>query len=123
MALDYNKMSKEILQYIGGKDNLTSVNHCATRLRLGIKSTENIDKKKLTQIEGVLGVEIISNQVQVIVGQIIEDLYNAFGQVAGFSGARNVENKQSVKKRKNIGTLFVEFLELVAKLWHLSFLL
>ena len=51
MALDYNKMSKEILQYIGGKDNLTSVNHCATRLRLGIKSTENIDKKKLTQIE------------------------------------------------------------------------
>ena len=116
MALDYNKMSKEILQYIGGKDNLTSVNHCATRLRLGIKSTENIDKKKLTQIEGVLGVEIISNQVQVIVGQIIEDLYNAFGQVAGFSGARNVENKQSVKKRKNIGTLFVEFLELVAKI-------
>lgn len=116
MALDYNKMSKEILQYIGGKDNLTSVNHCATRLRLGIKSTENIDKKKLTQIEGVLGVEIISNQVQVIVGQIIEDLYSAFGQVSGFSGARNVENKQSEKKRKNIGTLFVEFLELVAKI-------
>ena len=84
MALDYIKMSNEILQYIGGKDNLTSVNHCATRLRLGIKSTENVDKKKLTQIEGVLGVEIISNQVQVIVGQIIEDLYNAFGQVAGF---------------------------------------
>lgn len=116
MALDYNKISKEILQYIGGKDNLTSVNHCATRLRLGIKNTEIVDKKKLTQIEGVLGVEIISNQVQVIVGQIIEDLYNAFGQVAGFSGARNVENKQSVKKRKNIGTLFVEFLELVAKI-------
>lgn len=116
MALDYNKISKEILQYIGGKDNLTSVNHCATRLRLGIKNTEIVDKKKLTQIEGVLGVEIISNQVQVIVGQIIEDLYNVFGQVAGFSGARNVENKQSVKKRKNIGTLFVEFLELVAKI-------
>ena len=116
MVLDYNKMSNEILQYIGGKENLVSVNHCATRLRLGIKSTENVDKNKISQIEGVLGVEIISNQVQVIVGQIIEDLYNAFGQIAGFSGARNVENKQKVKKHKNIGTLFVEFLELVAKI-------
>lgn len=116
MKNNYEEMSKQILQNIGEVENLTSVNHCATRLRLGIKDTKKINKKGLSKIDGVLGVEILPDQIQIIVGQIIEDLYNSFKEVAGFSGTRTNEVKKPVNKKRNIGTLFVQFLELVAKI-------
>lgn len=117
MARDYQDVSRQILKHIGGKQNLTSVTHCATRLRLGVKDTSKVDKNELSKIDGVLGVEIMQDQIQIIVGQTIEDLYNAFTEVTGISGAANSSsNNSKQKKKRSIGTLFVDFLELVAKI-------
>lgn len=116
MALDYEKMSKQILQSIGQAGNLTTVNHCATRLRLGVKDINKINKSELSRIDGVLGVEVMPDQIQIIVGQIIEDLYHSFKQVSSFSGTSSNGSENSSGKKKNIGTLFIDFLELVAKI-------
>ena len=79
MATNFKQMASDILINVGGKDNLANINHCATRLRLVVKDTNKVDKKALGKIKGVLGVEVMDGgSVQVIVGQIIESLYQEF---------------------------------------------
>lgn len=115
--LDYGAMSWEILAHIGGKENLTSVNHCATRLRLGLKDTSLVDKAALQRIDGVLGVEVMDTQIQVIVGQVIEDLCFAFERETGMSGSLVDDDGNEIpKERKTPLSVFVDFLQLMAKI-------
>ena len=55
MALDYRKCAEEIFSHLGGKENIISAAHCATRLRLVIADNSKIDKKALEEVEGVKG--------------------------------------------------------------------
>lgn len=56
MALDYRKCAEEIYSHLGGKDNIASAAHCATRLRLAIVDSSKVDDKALEDVEGVKGV-------------------------------------------------------------------
>jgi PTS system sucrose-specific IIC component len=56
MALDYGRCAKEIFENLGGRENLVSAAHCATRLRLVTVDNSKIDKKKLEDVDGVKGV-------------------------------------------------------------------
>lgn len=53
MAMDYAKCAKEIFDAVGGRSNLVSAAHCATRLRLVTVDNSKIDMKKLENIDGV----------------------------------------------------------------------
>lgn len=83
MAKDYKAMAANILQGLGGTANITNITHCATRLRVVVKDPAKIDQAAVKKVNGVLGLEVAGNQVQVIVGQIIEDLYLAVEKQAG----------------------------------------
>lgn len=66
-----NKMKQlclDILDRIGNEENVVSVTHCATRLRLVISNKELVDKKALNKVEGVMGVVEQSGQLQLILG-------------------------------------------------------
>ena len=54
--MDYRKAAQEVTKYIGGADNVVSAAHCATRLRLVIKSNDVVKKEELEEAEGVKGV-------------------------------------------------------------------
>ena len=58
MALDYRKCAEEIYACLGGKDNIASAAHCATRLRLAIVDIDKVDLKTLENVEGVHKVHI-----------------------------------------------------------------
>lgn len=62
------KVAKEILKNIGGKDNIKSMEHCATRLRLILKDKELINEKAIENIDGVKGQFFASAQYQIILG-------------------------------------------------------
>lgn len=66
--MDYNRTAKEILEKLGGKENLVSAAHCATRLRLVIADNEKCDKKAVENVDGVKGVFEASGQLQIILG-------------------------------------------------------
>ena len=66
--MDYSKCASEILSAIGGKDNLASAAHCATRLRLVIADNEKVKKSVLENIDGVKGVFEAQGQLQIIIG-------------------------------------------------------
>ena len=62
MALDYHKCAQEIVDNIGGRDNIAQAAHCATRLRLVIKDNSKVDKAYLDEVEGVKGMFDRSHQ-------------------------------------------------------------
>ena len=83
MAKDYKAMAASILQGLGGTANITNITHCATRLRVVVKDPAQIEQTAVKKVNGVLGLEVAGNQVQVIVGQAVEDLFLAVEKQAG----------------------------------------
>ena len=51
--MDYAKIASQVIENVGGKDNIKSVQHCATRLRLQIKKKDLRDEDAVSDIEGV----------------------------------------------------------------------
>ncbi|MCB6407538.1 PTS transporter subunit EIIB, partial [Streptococcus gordonii] len=65
--MKYEKMNKEILDAIGGEDNIQSVVHCSTRLRFVLKDESKADDKKAESIDGVLQVVKKGGQYQLVI--------------------------------------------------------
>lgn len=100
MAKDYKAMAASILQGLGGTANITNITHCATRLRVVVKDPAKIDQAAVKKVNGVLGLEVAGNQVQVIVGQIIEDLYLAVEKQAGNLTGKTANSPADNKPKK-----------------------
>lgn len=114
--MDYNKTAAKILQYIGGKENLVSAAHCATRLRLVIADNKKADKEALENTDGVKGVFEASGQLQIIIGTgLVNKVYDEFISLAGVSAASKDEVKQAAAAKqpffkraiKTLGDVFV----------------
>ncbi|MBR1382887.1 MAG: PTS transporter subunit EIIB, partial [Ruminococcus sp.] len=86
--MDYRKCAGEILEAIGGKENLASAAHCATRLRLVIADNSKVSKAVLENIDGVKGVFEASGQLQIIIGTgTVNKVYDEFISLAGVEAA------------------------------------
>ncbi len=66
--MDYAKIAEEVIKYVGGKNNIRSVTHCATRLRLQLKDNSLRNEEALSDVEGVKGVFLSQTQFQIIFG-------------------------------------------------------
>ncbi|MDE6622343.1 MAG: glucose PTS transporter subunit IIA [Lachnospiraceae bacterium] len=119
MAMDYAKCAKEIYDTLGGRSNLVSAAHCATRLRLVTVDNSKIDMKKLENIDGVKGVFSNNGQLQLIIGTgTVNKVYEEFLSVSGMTAATKEEVKaaaaaqQPLFKRmiKALGDVFVPIL-------------
>ena len=108
--LNYADMAAAIITQLGTQENLTNVNHCATRLRVVVRDPSKVDAAALKKIDGVLGVEVRENQVQVIVGQIIEDLFLEVEKRVGKTSAGGSGKPQE----KKLVAVFSNFLQLMA---------
>lgn len=65
---DHREIAKEIIEAVGGQENILSAAHCATRLRIMVKDKEKIDQQKVEEIDKVKGAFFNSGQYQVILG-------------------------------------------------------
>lgn len=119
MAMDYAKCAGEIYETLGGRSNLVSAAHCATRLRLVTVDNSKIDMKKLENIDGVKGVFSNNGQLQLIIGTgTVNKVYDEFLKVSGMTAATKEEVKaaaaaqQPLFKRmiKALGDVFVPIL-------------
>ena len=116
MALDYKKCAQDIFDLLGGRENLVSAAHCATRLRLVTVDNGKIDMKALEDVDGVKGVFSASGQLQIILGTgTVNKVYDEFIAITGLSAATKEEVKaaaaaqQNMFKRaiKTLGDIFV----------------
>lgn len=76
--MKYKKMAKEILEEIGGVENIQNMTHCATRLRLTLKNTNIVDDESVKNIDGVINVVNKAGQYQLLIGTEVPKLYDEF---------------------------------------------
>ena len=94
--MDYRKSAQDVLRLIGGKENLISAAHCATRLRLVIADNKKCNKEALDDVDGVKGVFEASGQLQIIFGTgVVNKVYDEFIALAGVSAASKEDVKQA----------------------------
>lgn len=117
--MDYGKCAREIYDAVGGKSNLVSAAHCATRLRLVTVDNSNVKMDVLENIDGVKGVFESNGQLQIIIGTgTVNKVYDEFLKVSGLTAASKDDVKaaaaaqQNVFKRmiKTLGDVFVPIL-------------
>lgn len=90
--MDYKKAAQEIMEASGGTENIKSIAHCATRLRLTLRDRSMADMEAIKKIEGVLGVVYAAEQLQVILGKNLIPIFNEI------TSTYNVETGENVKE-------------------------
>ena len=88
--MDPKKCAQEILDAVGGKDNIKDVSHCFTRLRLVLKDESLASQDVVSHIEGVIQVVIAGGQFQVVLGAKVTKVYDEFLPLVGIEGSGEV---------------------------------
>ena len=103
MALDYRKCAEEIFSHLGGRENIISAAHCATRLRLVIADNSKLDAKALEEVEGVKGMFNSNGQLQLIIGTgTVNKVYDEFLAVTGMTAATKDDVKAAAASKMPI---------------------
>ena len=102
MSKNYNQISKEILEYVGGKENIISAAHCATRLRLVLKDDKKINIKAIEEMPAVKGNFNTSGQFQIILGSgVVNEVYKELIKIADIAEGSKEELKKEADKKLN----------------------
>lgn len=99
---DYSLACKEIIDAVGGNDNIINVTHCATRLRLVLVDKSKYNAHTIDKIDGVQGLFYNSGQLQIIFGLNVPEVYRTFLNVASELGKDFSNVKVVAKKKQNI---------------------
>lgn len=103
--MDHKKVAQEVIDAIGA-DNIKSIAHCATRLRVEVKDKEKIDEKAIDNIDGLKGAFFNSGQYQMVFGTgTVNKVYEQADKILKESGSSNSLNDEKVEdtsfKKKN----------------------
>ena len=96
----YNELASKILEGVGGKHNVSYVTHCMTRLRFNVKDDSLPKDDELKAIPGVLGVVRSSGQLQVIIGQTVDQVYNNLVKIGNFQTSNSLSEDLDKPKEK-----------------------
>lgn len=91
MASKYDGLARIIIQNVGGKENITAVKHCVTRLRFSLKNESKADTDVLESTDGVIKVMRAGGQYQVVIGPHVGEVYDAVLAVGHLSGGGAVD--------------------------------
>lgn len=97
----FEKEAKELLDAIGGKENVTAVSHCATRMRFVLGDDKKANVKAIEAIPVVKGTFTNAGQFQVIIGNDVPIFYNDFTAVSGIEGVSKEAAKSAAKSKQN----------------------
>lgn len=94
---DITKLAAEILEMVGGAENITFVAHCMTRLRFNLKDESIVDDAKVKAIDGVIDIRHSAGQYQVIVGPKVDKVYEIVAKETGIDTGKSAEDEGETK--------------------------
>ena len=97
----FEQEAKDLLAAIGGKENVTAVTHCATRMRFVLGDDKKANVKTIEAIPAVKGTFTNAGQFQVIIGNDVPIFYNDFTAVSGIEGVSKEAAKSAAKRNQN----------------------
>lgn len=83
--MNYAELAANIIEKCGGKENIASVTHCVTRLRLVANDESRIDKDAIAEFDGVISCLFSSGQFQVVIGPQVDKVYAETIKITGNS--------------------------------------
>ena len=112
----YTELAQDILNHVGGKENVISLKHCVTRLRFNLKDESKADDDYLKQRDGIVTVVKAGGQYQVVIGNHVPDVYDEVIQVGGLQagGSLDIDEGDDVSK----GNPFDRFVDLVSSIFQ-----
>ncbi|HDR1338680.1 TPA: PTS sucrose transporter subunit IIBC [Pasteurella multocida] len=114
--MNFSQIAQQVIDKLGGKDNISAAAHCATRLRIVVKNENLIDKKGIENIEGVKGQFAVAGQYQIIFGSgTVNKVYAELSKLLGIGDMTTSEvaadgtEKQGLLQRlvKGLADIFV----------------
>lgn len=107
---NYDELARAIIKNVGGKENILSVTHCATRLRFSLKDNNKADTEAMKRTPGVAQVLVAMGQYQVVIGSHVADVYEPVCRLAGVStGKQQGCNPAEGEKKKGMA-LVLDFI-------------
>lgn len=114
-AMDYNKLAVELVKKIGGKENVASLTHCATRLRFKLVDGSKASKEEVCKIKGVINVVESGGQFQVIIGNEVGQAFEAVEKLTGIEGKEiHAVEKEDLKVK---GKVIDQIIDLVTNIF------
>lgn len=110
--MKYEQLAKDIIQNVGGNENVISVVHCVTRLRFKLKDESKANTDVLKNMDGVVTVMKSGGQYQVVIGNHVPDVYKDVLAVGGFKAEGAVEEEEAKG-----GNLFNRFVDIVSSIF------
>lgn len=107
--MKYEQLAKDILANVGGKENVSSVVHCVTRLRFRLKDEGKANTEVLKNMDGVVTVMKSGGQYQVVIGNHVPDVYAAVLNV-GNLGAVSENSDTSSGEKMGLGAKFIDMI-------------
>ncbi len=108
--MEYKALAQDILNRVGGKENIVSLVHCATRLRFKLKDNGKADAEGLKANPGVIMVVESGGQFQVVIGNHVHDVWLAVRQEAGLSD----DNEPVAEEKAAKGSVLSQLIDIIS---------
>ena len=108
MSKEYEGLARNIVQYVGGKENVNDVYHCQTRLRFKLADEEKADQEKLEALDGVSKVMIAGGVYQVIIGTHVKYVCEEVQKIVG--PKKETKGSDEKKEKKSIPGVIIDFI-------------
>ncbi len=103
--MNYQELGNQILELVGGKENVAGLNHCATRLRFNLRDASKAQTDILKGTAGVLGVVMNGGQYQIIIGNDVNHVYKPIAKACNLESG---EKGNMPGEKKGIGARFID---------------
>lgn len=111
--MKYEELAKDIIEKVGGTDNIYSVVHCLTRLRFKLKDESKAKTEELKATKGVVAVVQSGGQYQVVIGNHVPDVYKDILAVSGIQGGGEVPDDDAPAQKMKPFDAFVDIVSAI----------
>lgn len=108
--VDYPALADDILTKVGGPENVKDATHCITRLRLRLNDMDKVDKQAIGQLPGVITVVEAGGQFQVVIGDNVGIVYNAFERQLPQSAGSSTASSDGSGEKQSILNRFIQLI-------------
>ncbi|MEC1560863.1 beta-glucoside-specific PTS transporter subunit IIABC [Bacillus haynesii] len=107
--MNYTQTARDVLQHVGGKENIAHLEHCSTRLRFTLIDQNKADVPALEKTPGVIAVRM-SGQCQVVIGNDVIEVYEKLTGLLGGSPSEQSGSSHQPKEKRKVGTVLLDFI-------------
>lgn len=110
MKKDYSKLAEDVIKFSGGEKNIQNAWHCVTRLRFNLKDKDAVEMDNIKHVKGVMGAQFSGDQFQVIIGNDVEEAFEAVENELGDVLTTQGETEEETEGQEGIVSRLMDFI-------------